>query len=340
MQALVLERIGRLAVADRPIPVPGPHDVLIAVAAAGICGSDLHGYSGENGRRQPGQVMGHEASGVVVALGDEVSEASPGTAVTFNPTLSCGDCEQCRAGENQRCSQRQVIGVNPQRDAAYADLIAVPAGNVHPLPPGLAVELGALIEPIAVAVHALRRAATTPADRLLVVGGGPIGQSIVVAARAMGQQRIVVSEPDPGRRALCAALGAAVIDPAAGAVADAVQTEFGDPATVAIDAVGVSTSLADSLASTSAGGRVVLVGMGAPQLSLAAFDVTTAERSVLGSFAYGADDFAHAVQAAGALGEGLRRLVSDVVPASEADAAFQRLLASPPPGKVLLSFPL
>jgi len=343
MRALVLESYGRLSLVDRDDPEPGPGEALIRVAATGICGSDLHGYTGHNGRRFPGQIMGHEGSGTLLAAGAGRPDGgpAPGTPVTFNPVLPCGQCPECQAGHGEHCRRRRVIGVDPDIQSSFADLLVVPAGNVVPLPTGLPVELGALIEPLAVAYHAARRGGVQPGDDVLILGGGPIGQSAVLAAQSLDAGRILVSEPVAGRRALCEALGAAVIEPAADAesVADQVSGVFGGPARVTLDAVGLTASVRSGLAATRMGGTVVLVGMGSPEIELGAFEISTKERSLVGSFTYTAAEFAAiAAWTAGRAGL-LQRLVTKVVPAEQADAAFAEL-AGPAdiPGKVLVSF--
>ncbi|MCW2810535.1 MAG: zinc-containing alcohol dehydrogenase [Friedmanniella sp.] len=237
-----------IAVEERPDPRPGPGEVLIEVIATGICGSDFHGYSGENGRRHPGQVMGHETVGRVAALGAGVASPVLGRLVTVNPVMACGECEACRAGREQHCARKVVLGVAPEISAAFADLVAVPAANVVELPEEMPAELGALVEPLAVGWHAVRRGDATPADRLLVIGGGPIGQACVLAARRLGLGSVVVSDVSASRRDLCARLGADVVDPSAGDLAGAVSDRLGGPATLVVDAVGVSATVADALA--------------------------------------------------------------------------------------------
>lgn len=339
MQALVLEDFGRMVVVDRDHRDPRPGEVAVAVAAVGICGSDIHGFTGENGRRRPGQLMGHEAAGRVHALGDGVTGLEPGDAVTFNPVIGCGRCTACASGHRQQCPDRQVIGVDPEIPAAFAERIVVPATNVVPLGADFPVELGALVEPLAVAVHAVGRAAIRPGDVTLVLGGGPIGQSAVLALARAGATTVLVSEPDPARRRLCADLGAHAIDPGSGSIRDQVLHAAGRPADVALDAVGISASLADAFAATRDGATVVLVGMGTPRLDLSAFDVSVAERSIIGSFCYSDADFTDTAAWARSHADDLRRLVSQEVPLRSAPATFEMLAHRPSvAGKVLVRF--
>lgn len=336
MQALVLEEFGRLVVAERPDPARGPDEVLIKVAAVGICGTDVHGFTGENGRRHPGQIMGHEASGHV-ADADPSTGFTVGQPVTFNPLINCGSCDACTSGAVQHCPTRRVIGVNPEIQAGFADLLAVPAENVLALPEGLRVEHGALIEPLAVAFNAVRRAGIVAGQSVLVIGGGPIGQSVSLVAREAGASTVVVSEINAERRALCERLNATTIDPTSGETAALFADIAGGPADVTIDAVGLTPTVGDALAATRAGGTVVLVGMGAKRLEFGAFDLTTMERSLVGSFCYGPTDFAKAVDWAGQNGELLAELVSAEVSFDQAQAAFEQLSGpDPAPGKILV----
>lgn len=340
MRALVLTKFGELRVEERDTPAPGPGEVLIRVTATGICGSDIHGYTGDNGRRVPGQVMGHESVGRVAALGNETegSGLTVDQVVTFNPVVVPTADAADYAGREQHSPNKTVIGVAPDVSAAFADYLVVPARNVVPLPDGIPIEYGALVEPLAVATHAVRRVLAPSDRRALVVGGGPIGQSVVLALTMEGVETIYVSEVDPARRALCERLGATTFDPTAGPLADAV-TAVGGLVDVAIDAVGISASLADALKSTSFGGRVCLVGMGSPALQLDAFRVSTEERTIVGSFTYTAQDFVDAAAFVTSGAPGIGELISREVSPDEADATFAALAKGDgTAGKVLVRF--
>ena len=337
MRALVLTDFGLLEVQERPDPSPGPGEVMIEIVATGICGSDLHGFTGENGRRVPGQVMGHESVGRVAGLGPGAAGPEVGHPVTFNPVVIPDGDVGAYAGREQHCPAKYVIGVAPDVVASFAQLVVVPARNVVPLPEQMPIEYGALIEPLAVALHAVRRAGAKAARSILVTGGGPIGQSVVLALTIEGAPRAVVSEIDPARRALLGRLGAQTVDPAAGPVPEQVWQLAGGPADVAVDAAGVSASVADALASVRPGGTVCLVGMGSPRLDLDAFSITTAERGLIGSFTYSAQDFRDAAEWMSGAPPVAADLISRVVPLDEAPDAFTALAAPDgTPGKVLV----
>lgn len=324
MRALVLANYGEMRVELRPTPyLPADH-VLLRVVATGICGSDLHGYTGENGRRSPGQVMGHETAAQVVASGADVADpVAPGTGVTINPTLACGTCADCAAGDDNHCVRRRVIGVDPAISSGFGQFLVVPARNVVTLDPALPLELGALIEPLAVGAHAVARAGDVVGATVGVIGAGPIGQAVILAARRAGASRVVVVETVPSRRALATRLGAEAISPDDSALAAAA----GAPLAVVIDAVGSPVTVAAALDAARRGGRVVLVGMHSPRLDLAAYAVSTEERSLIGAFCYADAEFRATAAWAAANVDDLRPLVSDVVGLDEAPAAFQRLAA-------------
>ncbi len=341
MRALVLKEFGRIAIEERDTPVPGRGEVLIAVAATGICGSDVHGFTGENGRRVPGQIMGHESVGRIAAFGPEtdIGDLGKDDLVTFNPVVVPAEDGESYSGREQHSPNKTVIGVAPDVPAAFADFVVVPARNVVRLPDDLPVTYGALIEPLAVAVHAVRRIHAQKGQKALVVGGGPIGQSVVLALLMEGVTDILVSEVDEGRRRLCERVGASSLDPAAGPVAEQVRGAFGDSADIAIDAVGITATMSDALNSTGLGGSVCLVGMGSTSLTLDAYRISTEERCLVGSFTYSAQDFRDAADWVATAPSALGELISREVSAEEANDAFAGLAtADGTAGKVLVRF--
>ncbi|QJU55108.1 alcohol dehydrogenase catalytic domain-containing protein [Herbiconiux sp. KACC 21604] len=329
-----------MALADRPKPKPALGEVLIRVAFTGICGSDIHGYTGHNGRRSVGQVMGHETSGTIEAFGPDGAPfgLEVGDAVTFNPVVLPLEDRLEFTDREQHSPRKSVIGVDPARYASFADYVVVPAVNVLRLADGMPVEHGALVEPTAVALHAVRRAGVTGRERVLVIGGGPIGQSVVLVLQALGVAEIYVSEISAGRRRLIEELGVAAIDPSAGDPVDALGRR-GGPVDVVIDAVGSTRSLADALEGSVLGGTVCLVGMGEPQVRLDAFQISTGERTLVGSFTYSARDFADAAALVAGNPLTADALISRVIGPESADEAFTNLANGDEiPGKVLVSF--
>ena len=209
MRALVLRDYYDIAVEERPDPQPGPGEVVVEVIATGICGSDFHGYSGENGRRHPGQVMGHETVGRIDELGPGVTGLAPGQLVTVNPVMGCGTTAPRAPAVSRSGAAARSCSAWPRRSRRRS-----PTGspcrpqNIVTLPEEMPAELGALVEPLAVGYHAVRRGEATADDRVLVIGGGPIGQACLLAARRLGVTNLALSDVSPSRRDLCAGLGA------------------------------------------------------------------------------------------------------------------------------------
>lgn len=285
--------------------------------------------------------MGHESSATVAALGPgvDVSEFPLGSPATFNPVIVPEDEVAEFQGREQHCPGKVVVGVAADYQASFADYVVVPARNVVLLDPAMPLHLGALIEPIAVALHAVRVGQVREGQKTVIIGGGPIGQSVVVALQMAGVTDIILSEPHPARRELVQQLGASVIGPDGGPTAEQVHKVFGSAADVAIDAVGISQTVGDALAATRLGGTVVLVGMGAPQLEVSAFEISTAERRIVGSFTYSAQDFVDAAEWVGQHVDAVSPLVSSVVTPRQAQEAFSALAAGEgPAGKILVRF--
>lgn len=318
MRALVFRGPWQLELTELPDPAPGPGEVLLQILATGICGSDLHGFTGENGRRSPGQVMGHEMTARVVGVGPGV-DGLAGALVTVNPVLACHRCPTCAAGAEQRCPNRKVVGVAPDLVSALAELLVVPARNVVTLPEDFPPDLGALVEPLAVGYHAVRRAGDISSQDVLIIGGGPIGQAVALAARRLGAASVVVSEPSAPRRRLLTDLGLRALDPGAESAPGA------GSAGVVIDAVGSIDSAAAALTACMEGGRVVLVGMHEPRLSVAAYQLSVGERNLIGSYCYSDRHFEKTAAWVAANPAQLDRLVEGRVTPEGAAEAFTRL---------------
>ena len=343
MRALVLEDWYKLTVVDWPDPVAAPGDVVLEINATGICGSDVHGFTGETGRRQRGQIMGHETVGRIVALGAEIDPSlglELGGIATVNPVLNCGCCERCVSGAEQACSARRVLGVEPSVPAAFAEQMVVPARNVVALPSSMPIEFGALVEPLAVGYHAVRRSRMAPVDRVLVLGGGPIGQACALAVQREGVGALVVSEPRIERRRLIDSLGIAAFEAVGDSdFAESIAEILGGPPTVVIDAVGSGPTLDAAFSAAPPGATLVLVGMGAAQIPLQAYEVSTKERSIVGSFCYTREEFAATAAWVGTAPANLARLIDGHVGLDGADAAFAELARGENPASKVLVLP-
>ena len=327
MNALVLARFGTMAVQRRPRPFAATGDVLLRTIATGICGSDLHGYTGENGRRALGQIMGHESVATVVRYGDSDSKTrrpAIGAIVTFNPTIACGHCSACLSGLTHICAERRVIGVDPSISSAFAEFVVVPAANIVELPPGMPAEHGALVEPLAVGYHAAVRGSVTEGSAVLVIGAGPIGQSAILASLRLHAATVFVSEPNNARRTVAKQLGAIPLE-SDHAVEQVLAATNGVGVDVAIDAVGLASTVDNALNATRRGGNTVLVGMNGTRLDIDAYRVSTDERALIGAFCYSSDEFVDTVHWASTASDALDQLISSRVCLLDGPDAFRRL---------------
>ena len=288
MKALLLTEPRRLEVAEVEPPELGPEDVLVQVEACGICGSDLHGYDGSSGRRIPPLIMGHEAAGVVVATGKEVTDLPPGTRVAMDSMVSCGRCWFCRRGEANLCEGRRVIGVSCgeyRRHGAFAEQVSVPRQIAYPLPDSMAIEHAAMIEAVSVAVHAARVTPIRLGDTAVVVGAGMIGLLVVQAARAAGAARVIAIDMNDRRLEIARTLGAdEVIRGDRQDLAQEVQalTE-GRGGDVVFEVVGTSATVATAIACARKGATVTLVGNVSPNVELPLQSVVTREVRLQGT---------------------------------------------------------
>src|ERR1700676_2025378 len=273
MQALVLTEYGHFEMKDYPAPEPGDGEVLIRVAACGICGSDVHGYDGTSGRRIPPIIMGHEAAGTVVSAGRDAQRFQPGDRVTFDSTICCGSCAYCARGEINLCDRRQVVGVSCgeyRRDGAFADYIVVPERIVYRIPDALSFAEAAMLEPVSVALHAVAVSKLRGGETALVLRAGMIGLLTMQAARAAGCSRVIVADIDATRLELARSMGASEIIPCSGAALSRECTRLTDGAGVpiAFEAVGRDETVNAAIDAARKGGTVTLIVNVTPEVKL------------------------------------------------------------------------
>lgn len=297
MDALVWLGPREMEMQREMVPELRPGEVLIAVRAAGICGSELSGYLGQNSLRVPPLIMGHEAAGEVVASTEgtfaDGSPARSGTRVTFNPLVSCGACDRCQAGLTHLCRQRQLIGAH--RPGAFAQFVAVPAAQCHPLPADFPETLAALTEPLACSLRAVKLTQVRPEQSLLILGAGPIGLFALIAARAEGIQRVYVSDLSQSRLEVARQWGATeTIHAQQQDVLARLQELVPGGTDTVIDAVGANVTRAQAIQAVVPGGTVVFIGLHDETSSLAANYLVRQEITLRGSFSYDQSDFKHA----------------------------------------------
>jgi L-iditol 2-dehydrogenase len=328
MKALVFVGPGLMEWSDCPDPVPGAGEVSVAVRAVGICGSDIHGFTGESGRRRPGIVMGHEATGEVIALGPGVPEDLLGQESVVFPILSCrsedGLCEECFAGHTQRCLNRRMYGGN--LPGAMAERMVVPATHLYPLPQAGDFAHGTLVEPLAVAIHAVRAAGDVRGREVLVAGSGPIGLLVLAALTEAGARTVVMTEPLAERREIALRLGAtAAFDPAIdGWRADLAAVTGRADVDVTVDAVGIAATFAQCVELTRKGGTIVALG-GWKVVPLDLGRVVAHELHVIGSFNFTREEFAQARRWLAEARFDPRLLVTGVYPLDDGASVFAGL---------------
>ena len=333
MKALVLKEYRKFSYEDVPIPQFGPKDVLVAVKACGICGSDVHGMDGSTGRRRPPIIMGHEAAGVIAEAGAGVKGWTQGQRVTFDSTVYCGACEFCRRGQVNLCNQRRVLGVSCEdysQNGAFADFVAVPQHVLYPLPDALSFEHAALVEPFAIALHAVRRTPLASNDDAVVIGCGMIGLALIQILRATGCGQIIALDVAPDKRDRAQKLGAScVIDSTGAPLEEILSVTKGIGADLAFEAVGIGATVDLAVRCVRKGGCVALVGNVAPKVELPLQVAVTRELSLLGSCA-SAGEYPACLDmlARGAINAA--PLLSAVAPLQAGASWFDRLYAREP----------
>lgn len=299
---------------DRPRPSAG--EALIRISAIGICGSDIHGYTGETGRRSPGMVMGHEFAGAVEELDSDTKDISVGDRVAVNPMRTCGTCRYCQSGEAQACPDRKVLGVNMGTAGAFSDYVVAPIENLVRLADNISNEQGTMAEPLAVGLRGVDISGLKANEPTLILGAGTIGLCMLLVCRSRGIGPVFITDKIQHRLELARKLGATVVPADQEASAAVLGATDGDGAPVALDAVGVSATLLQGLKSIRRQGKVVLVGLGTPKIDLSVYDMVPQERAIWGSYAYSPAEYKEAA-----------RLINngevDVTPLIERTVAFE-----------------
>lgn len=333
MQALLLSEYKRLEMADLAEPVPGAGEVLIRVAACGICGSDVHGYDGSSGRRIPPLVMGHEAAGTVARVGEGVTAYRPGDRVTFDSTVSCGQCPFCLRGEVNLCDHREVLGVSCgeyRRAGAFAEFVTVPERILYRLPEAMPFAEAAMLEAVSVALHAVTLSGVHGGETALVIGAGMIGLLTLQAARVAGCRRILVADVDATRLRLAESLGAdAVLQASGDDLSRNVLQKTGSGADVVLEAVGRQQTISAAIGSVLKGGTVVLIGNIAPTVTIPLQVVVSRQLRLQGTAA-SSGEYPQAIELVSSGKIQVKPLISAVAPLDEGPRWFERLYGGEP----------
>ena len=335
MKAVQVSRAnGPLELVSREIPRPGPREVLIKVQACGICGSDVHGYDGGSGRRVPPIIMGHEAAGTIAELGAEVSAARDGDRVTFDSTIYCSLCEYCLRGQVNLCNNRQVLGVSTpeyRRAGAFAEYVVVPNRVVYRLPENIPFSEAAMVEPLAVAVHAVDLSQVSEKSSALVIGAGMIGLLVLQALRETGCSIIHVVDIDDSRLQLAKQLGARATINAqtTDSVAELKRLTSGNGVDVVLEAVGSTPTIANAIESVRKGGTVTLIGNITPKAEIPLQAVVSRQIRLQGSAA-SSGEYPRCIEMLARGAVQVKRLISVVAPLEEGARWFERLHAREP----------
>ena len=323
-------------------PVPGARDLILKVRACGICGSDLHlaDVRSEIGGLRPlcrGAVMGHEFCGEIVEAGHEVAGRwARGQRVTALPTLSCGHCHACLSGRPHRCREGATIGVG-RTHGGYAEYVRVSAHDTLALPDTVDDLHGALVEPLAVGLHAVDRARLAPGDDVLVIGGGPVGLATALWCRFLGARHVVVSDFEQNRRERALAVGAtAAIDPAEGDVAARCREIAGARPRIVFDCVGVPGSQQHAMDCAPTDGRVVVVGVCMHRDEVIPVKAVTKELDLVYAYFYQRKDFALTIDMLAARRIDPSPMLSEAVGFDRFPEAFETLKRSKALSKVTL----
>ena len=330
MKALILEDYKKLTFTDTPDPeIQNPRDIIVRVKAAAICGSDVHGFDGSTGRRKPPVIMGHEAAGVVSAVGSLVKDFKTGDRVTFDSTIYCGRCFYCQNGDVNLCDNRMVLGVSCdeyRRNGAFAEYVTVPDHICYHLPGGLSFEEAAMTEPAGVAAHAFRVASPSLNESAAVVGSGLIGLLLIQILRASIAGPIVALDTDEKRRQKSLEYGADfAFDPAdPGLLAKVREISAGRGIDRVFEAVGATAPVQTAISITRKGGSVTLIGNISAKIELPLQSVVTRQIRLQGSCAI-AGEYPIALDLMARKKIDVRALISKTAPLSEGQIWFDRL---------------
>lgn len=321
MKALRYLGANELKIMDVPKPEPKEGEVLLRIKSCGICGSDVHGYLGLTGRRTPPMTMGHEFSGEVVALGENVTSLKVGDRVCPYPVDYCGTCEKCKNEMNHLCPDKRQFGVLTV-DGAFAEYLCVPAHLCFPIADSVSFDQASLMEPLAVAYHAVSQAGSLAGKHVLIVGAGTIGLLALVCVKLQNPASVTVSDFSDPRLQLAKEIGAdRVVNPA--------KCESVSDIDVAFEAVGAAGSVKSAMDALAFGGTAVWIGNNKPIIEVNMQQIVTRELKVKGSFLYSLKDFETVV---GLINDGkldVSALLSLTVSLDEAPEYFQKLAKDP-----------
>ncbi len=314
-------------------PPPGAGEVAIDVAYCGICGTDLHVFHGNmDARVGDHRIIGHEMSGRIAAVGAGVDGLKAGDPVVVRPLVPCGECPACKAGYSHICHKLKFLGLD--RDGAMQGRWNVPAYTVHRLPSGMSLKHAALIEPLAVACHDVRRARLKAGEKVLVIGGGPIGALIGTLAKRGGTE-VSVAEINPSRRAKLTQMGLHVLDPNATDIAKWYQDQWGG-ANVVFEVSGSDPGAALMTAAAATRGRLIVVGINSRKPAIDLFQFFWRELELYGARVYEPEDYDQAIKLVAEKALDFDGFITEVLDLRDIQRAFTTLDTSPDAMKLMI----
>jgi L-gulonate 5-dehydrogenase len=282
MKALLFPAVGEAVLTDLPDPTPGPGEVRVTVAAAGVCAGDLYIYTGKNPYVTFPRIGCHEIAGIVTAHGPGVSAPPLGTRVVVEPFIGCGHCYPCRIGKPNCCANLQIIGIH--RDGGFAEHLIAPASHLHPIPESLSTFDAAFAEPVAIGVQGCNRGEVARGDKVLILGAGPIGLASAEVAMERGAQ-VWVADLNDERLKIAQSLGAETLQAGPGLLDAVLSLTDGEGMPVVMEATGAVPAMEATIDLVAAGGRIVILGLVAKGTKVAfpGLDFTRKEVTLHGS---------------------------------------------------------
>lgn len=328
MRAAVLKGARSVVVEDRPEPQILADQAMVRVRAAGICGSDLHGFEGRwPDKRALGLIMGHENCGEVVSVGSAVTRFRKGDRVAIDPQLSCGICIECLQGASNLCRNMKLIGSSSRgiRHGGFAEYVAMPERNLHELPSNLSFEEGTLFDPLGNAIHLINRAGVRIGDRFAIIGAGTLGLCLLLAAKYSGAGMVLITDVSAFRLKIAESLGAEVCinpkeeDP----VRKILETTDGHGVDIAVEAVGTAETYAQCLSVVKRGGKLMALGNTAPEISAALFRLVSWEISIVGCTGFTPSELERSLVLMSSGKIVVKPLITHRFPLEHAQAAFE-----------------